>query len=353
MDFRSILMLHSDRYPRMQAQDYVKLACQHALGCGHMVKDYETALARIYTERPDGEMGVRFEDIGNGLVRLYLEGTDAFFSNETIARMFISTANTFCVRENALNSALSTLRTCVHTKDIALSQANFEAFIAEYEKAGMPIVSHTNEYRSAYAPAYRVIKKEFQTYAKLYEALDSIRTQKPGAVIAIDGMCASGKTTLAAQIGKVFDASVFHMDDFFLPPEKRTKERLSAPGGNVDSERFLEEILLPLHSSEAFSYRPFDCSEMALASPVQAKPADLNIVEGAYACHPDLIGYYDYIVLITIDSALQQQRILARNGEDMLKRFINEWIPMEMSYLSHFRIAEKADITYSISESSI
>ena len=63
-------------------------------------------------------------------------------------------------------------------------------------------------------------------------------------IIAIDGRAASGKSTLAQQLGELLDADVIHMDDFFLPPSLRTKERLSEPGGNVHYERFAEEVPL-------------------------------------------------------------------------------------------------------------
>ena len=59
---------------------------------------------------------------------------------------------------------------------------------------------------------------------------------------AIDGRCASGKTTLAAQLQQQFDGSVIHMDHFFLRPHQRTPQRYQEPGGNVDRERFLEEF---------------------------------------------------------------------------------------------------------------
>ena len=60
--------------------------------------------------------------------------------------------------------------------------------------------------------------------------------QKP-VILAIDGRCASGKTTLAAKIQEKTRCGVIHMDDFFLRPEQRTKERLSQAGGNIYWER--------------------------------------------------------------------------------------------------------------------
>ena len=45
-----------------------------------------------------------------------------------------------------------------------------------------------------------------------------------------------------------------------------------------------------------------------------------------------------------VDPAEQQERILARNGREMLSRFISEWIPKEELYFRTFRIKEKCSI---------
>lgn len=45
-------------------------------------------------------------------------------------------------------------------------------------------------------------------------------------LVAIDGQCASGKTTLGEMLARRFDCNLFHMDDFFLRPEQRTKNAL-------------------------------------------------------------------------------------------------------------------------------
>ena len=60
-------------------------------------------------------------------------------------------------------------------------------------------------------------------------------------LIAVDGRCASGKTTLASALERETGCNVIHMDHFFLRPEQRTKQRLEEPGGNVDYERFQED----------------------------------------------------------------------------------------------------------------
>lgn len=79
----------------------------------------------------------------------------------------------------------------------------------------------------------------------LLAAIDRAMARKPRILVAIEGGSASGKTTLAALLGRIYDCQTFHMDDFFLRPEQRTAARLAEPGGNVDRERFFHEVLLP------------------------------------------------------------------------------------------------------------
>lgn len=62
---------------------------------------------------------------------------------------------------------------------------------------------------------------------KFKPVIDSIEqlllNKKDIIIIGIDGMCASGKTTLSYYLADIFECNLFHMDDFFF---KRIKERL-------------------------------------------------------------------------------------------------------------------------------
>ena len=51
-----------------------------------------------------------------------------------------------------------------------------------------------------------------------------VRQDKP-LLVAIDGRCASGKSTLAKDLQKQLDCNVIHMDDFYLQPHQRTTKR--------------------------------------------------------------------------------------------------------------------------------
>ena len=175
--------------------------------------------------------------------------------------------------------------------------------------------------------------------------IDDLLCLRNQVIVAIDGSCTSGKTTLATCLSEIYDCNVFHMDDFFLRPEQRTQERYAEVGGNVDYERFREEVLLPLKSGKPFSYRPFDCSTFTLSDPVTVTPRKLNIIEGSYSHHPYFGDPYDLKILLTIPPELQQQRILQRPAF-LHKRFFEEWIPMENRYFEKFRISDKCDVIF-------
>ena len=172
------------------------------------------------------------------------------------------------------------------------------------------------------------------------KALEAAKTQiglllaeKDSVIVAIDGKCTSGKTTLAARLAEIYDCNVFHMDDFFLRPEQRTPERFAEVGGNVDYERFREAVVLPLLSGRDFSYRPFDCKTLTLRGPVPVTPKRLNIIEGTYSMHPYFGDPYDLKILLTVDEETQRKRILERPAF-LHKRFFEEWIPMENRYFA-------------------
>ena len=174
---------------------------------------------------------------------------------------------------------------------------------------------------------------------------DSLETQ-PRVTVAVDGPCGGGKSTLGEALRRAYanaGSELFHMDDFFLPPDMRTPERLSAPGGNVHRERFLEEVLIPLSSCEPFTYRKYDC-QSGQYIPADARPGRVCVIEGAYSLHPALRNHYDIKVFLDIGAQAQLDRLRGRVGPQKLERFIREWIPLENRYFDALGVREAADI---------
>ncbi len=166
--------------------------------------------------------------------------------------------------------------------------------------------------------------------------------------VAIDGGSASGKTTLANRLGEVLNCPVVHMDDFFLPPELRSAERLQEPGGNVHYERFAAEVLPGLRTGEGFSYGIFDCSTLTVTGQREIPANDIIIVEGAYSLHPALADVYDLKILLRVDPKLQAERILSRNGPEKQAVFLAKWIPLEHRYFEGCHVQARADLILDI-----
>ena len=181
------------------------------------------------------------------------------------------------------------------------------------------------------------------TAAKVKARIDALLEKQTFVTVAIDGRCASGKTTLAARLAELYECNVFHMDDFFLRPEQRTPARFAEPGGNVDYERFHEEVLIPLAARQPFTYRPFDCGTFTLAEPVSVSPKRLAIVEGTYSHHPHFGDPYDLKLLLTVDPATQRRRILRRPAH-LHARFFDTWIPLEERYFQWLAARPAAEI---------
>lgn len=173
--------------------------------------------------------------------------------------------------------------------------------------------------------------------------VQSLLKTRPRVLIAIDGNSCAGKTTAAGKLGKLLQANVFHMDDYFLQPHMRTPERLSLPGGNVDAERFLSDVLVPTAAGKTARIIKYDCHLDRLTEPVEVAPRAVSIIEGAYSMHPLLAPYYDIRLFYRVDPALQVERIRARNGEKMLKMFVERWIPMENNYFNSLDIESGCD----------
>ncbi len=166
-------------------------------------------------------------------------------------------------------------------------------------------------------------------------------------IIAIDGPCAAGKTTIANAIKSQIDCNVIRMDDFFLQPQQRTPQRFETPGGNFDKERFLTEVITPLKKGDAFSYRPFDCKKCELSAPIKINPKPITVIEGVYSCHPELWDFYDYHIFIKTDKTTQLKRLENRNPS-LLNLFVSKWIPMEEKYFSIFDIENKCDLVIAL-----
>ena len=156
-----ILSAHFAAYPKMQPQDAVKLLYQHEFGPEHMIADGKRALQMLEKEMAGLEAAANeplYEMIGNGLCRLNLrpflaKGIPA----DTICRLFLDTARTVHGDKRKFESHLRALTRMAEQDETPFDSGELDYFLILYRERGCPAVHHSDAYRAAYAPAYRIV----------------------------------------------------------------------------------------------------------------------------------------------------------------------------------------------------
>lgn len=184
----------------------------------------------------------------------------------------------------------------------------------------------------------------FITQAELTEHIRALLTEAASPVIvALDGHCGSGKTTLAAALAQQFPACcVLHTDDFYLPPAQRVSGWERIPCANMDLERLHRELLLPLCAGQSAVYQAYSCREGAYLPQTVLSPQPLVILEGSYSHHPILCSCETLRVFVTCSKEEQTRRLQAREGE-RFAAFAARWIPLEEEYFARFHVLQNSE----------
>lgn len=327
-------------YPDCTAQDLYKALYQAHMGCGHLVTDTQRVKEYLQAEcdAPAASFPFPLTETLGEYARVHLtpylrEGG----SIKTLLALFLLSAK--AETDEARQAFAASIR------ELAAHCPQDAPFFEQMLSAGLLAVHHSAAFRAAYSPAYRVICSEYADLMPLFLTIDHLMCAHPHLLISIDGRCGSGKTTLANLLARVYDdAEVFRMDDFFLRPEQRTLERYAAPGENVDHERFLEEVLLPLSHGEAPLYRPFNCKTLSLLPAVSKRCAPLNIIEGSYSLHAELAQQVHLRFLLDMQPEDQLRMLANRESPESLERFRTRWIPLENLYFNSTDISSRCDL---------
>lgn len=321
-----ILTQHRQRYPLMEPADYGKLLFQNEFGPEHIIESPEQAGEYLLREWAQAAAGgtEAIEDIGNHLYRFHL--TDAYdirTAAPLLAKLLFLTARRHYGTMEGLTAKLSLLQ--------EWSPAGLEPWLTDYIRAGCPALHHSEAFRKAYAPHYRLLRDVYAIYFPIIYQVQRHLSASGRAVIAIDGPCGSGKSSLASLLAELFPSRILHMDDYYLPLPQRSPGWEQIPCENMDLHRFLQEALLPAARGEEILYRPYSCREGRLSEPRRLPASPLTIVEGSYSHHPLLAPHYDRKVFLTCQRQEQLSR-LARREKSHLDAYLQRWIPLEEAY---------------------
>lgn len=318
MNLEEAIQLEKQLHPFSTRQDLYKLIVQSCLGNGHSITSPEDSFLALQEEKRIAKKD-SIQEIGNGFIRVplsYMKEEDLLLWNE----LFIESAKK------------------------RSTQRLFDQALQNYGFVDQGIVSHSEEYKEHYDPHYRVFRKEYVDYFEVFKV--ALHALQEHCVLSIDGPCASGKTTIGKLLSSFLECPCIHMDDYFLQANQRTAQRLEEPGGNIDYERFHQEINDAWNQNQPIHMRSYDCSSQRLRKEVILEESPILIIEGSYAHHPYLDDMQAFKIFMDIEPSIQKER-LQKRSPDKFVDFIEKWIPMEEKYFHAFSIKEKSDYVFS------
>lgn len=336
-DMLSALYNHRERHPLMQIWDVIKFVFQGMLGVGHLLADRD-AVQRYIAMEMDGQVCAKeeplIEVISPAWSRLNLRGAVAERLSPTVI------ANMMIASESCMDFSRSDVaRVCESfAKELALPFGPKDARQI-LEESWLP--SHSELYRAAYHPAYRVIASDWEALTPAICTISKSMATGKRVLVTVDGPCASGKTTMAGKLAKAFDASVLHTDDFVVPHTRKTPERLSVPGGNCDWERLVREALAPWKKGERPRYQRYDCHTDCLLAPETLDAERVVILEGSYCNLPAIVEYADVQLFLNASEDVRMERLRMRESPQSLQRFHERWIPLEKAYFQTYGLPDR------------
>ncbi|MBR6186957.1 MAG: hypothetical protein IKQ41_11935 [Clostridia bacterium] len=173
-----ILLTHFERYPRMEAQDAVKLIYQNEFGPGHLIRDEAKSLKMLEEEMANLSADAKealYEPIGNGLCRLNLRAClSRGITAADVSRLLSETAKGVTGDKKRFWLGVRVLQELADADETPFEPVLLDLFLARYPKT-CPPMHHSEMYSRIYQPAYRVIS---QKRVKDYMALRRAKEQE-------------------------------------------------------------------------------------------------------------------------------------------------------------------------------
>ncbi|MFA5792624.1 MAG: cytidylate kinase family protein [Candidatus Gracilibacteria bacterium] len=181
--------------------------------------------------------------------------------------------------------------------------------------------------------------------------------------IGIDGVDASGKTTLANALADFFktqnqDVIRASIDGFHNPKSIRYQKGHNSPEGyyqdSFNNQAIINNLLAPLGKNGDLKYRKaiFDFrTDTEVTSPVEtARPTSILIMDGVFLFRPELIKYWDFKIFIEADFAITIKRAIKRDGyylgskQEIIDKYNERYIPGQKLYLKEANPKELANL---------
>jgi len=181
--------------------------------------------------------------------------------------------------------------------------------------------------------------------------------------IGIDGVDASGKTTLADSLSEYLRANGLDIirasiDGFHNPKSIRYQKGRNSPEGyykdSFNNQAIIDNLLAPLGERGNLIYKTviFDFrtdTEVVVQHQTAGKDSIL-IMDGVFLFRPELVGYWDIKIFIDADFEITVRRAIKRDGyylgskQEILEKYNRRYVPGQLLYFREAHPREKADI---------
>lgn len=198
---------------------------------------------------------------------------------------------------------------------------------------------------------------------RLADLIVSVELPHPVRV-AIDGVDAAGKTTLADELvipiqqrdRPAIRASV---DSFHRPKSERYRRGVDSPEGyyhdSYDYDSLVDELLVQLGPGGSLRYRPatFDYKEdlFIYESLRNAEPNAVLLFDGIFLLRPELNDFWDFRIFLDVEFEVSVERDIRRSvdeegstSEGLLERQQKRYMPGQRIYLKSVRPKEIANV---------
>ena len=218
------LIEHFQTYPKLQAEDVFKFLFQSAFGCEHLLSSEAAVLSYIQREYAtlSNAEPPKTEPLDGDYSRVYLSCLNDGLKPETLAKLFCLSAKKEEDGRSLLEEKIEVARELIKSGTLPLDVDDFNQKLATWKDLGYPAVHHSNAFREAYHPAYRVIANHYVELLPMLTQMDkrSVQDEKEMKKVIVIGCPGSGKTTFAEKLRAKTNLPLFHLDAIWHKPDK-------------------------------------------------------------------------------------------------------------------------------------
>lgn len=195
-------------------------------------------------------------------------------------------------------------------------------------------------------------------------SLVTARLKRDTLRVAIDGIDAAGKTTLADELAELLEQAGVpvlraSIDGFHNPASIRHLRSTEQPGLSYYEDSFdyrsLRRLLLdPLGPERDHLVRTrvfdFRTDQPVHESPIPVREGVVLLFDGVFLLRPEMEGCWDLSVFVHVDASTSLRRALSRDGDlfgtsgAIEHRYRHRYLPGQDLYLAQTKADQRADV---------